>query len=214
MPAPAILDAMTNANLRWGVHVPADASRARGRLLDAAEACFQRFGIANTTVEDVAREASVSRATVYRYFPGRDAIVSGVILRETERYLARIRPRVEAHADLGDAVLEFVEVTVRAARRDETVGMLFTSDDGLDASGILRETSVALFELVEGFLAPIFDARADQLQSGLATNDAAEWVLRSVLSLLTVSGPKRRTQAGLDRYLRAVLIPGLVRSCG
>ena len=202
---------MTNASLRWGDKAPADQSGARDRLLDAAGACFRKFGIAKTTVEDVAKEAKVSRATVYRYFSGRDAIVSGVILRETEGYLARVRPRVEEHPDLGDALLEFVEVTLRAARRDETVGLLFTTDEGLDASGILQEASVALFEMVEEFLGPLLADRADQLRCGIDSGDAAEWILRTILSFLTVSGPTRRTQAGLDAYLRKLLLPGLIR---
>ena len=45
---------------------PNDPDTARDRLLDAAEACFERSGISNTTVEDIAKQASVSRATVYR----------------------------------------------------------------------------------------------------------------------------------------------------
>ena len=91
---------------------PNDPDTARDRLLDAAEACFERSGISKTTVEDIAKQASVSRATVYRYFAGRDAVVSGVILRATERYLERVRGRVEAQPDLGSAILEFVEVTI------------------------------------------------------------------------------------------------------
>ena len=42
----------------------------RERLLQATYACVARWGLAKTTVEDAAREAGVSRATVYRYFPG------------------------------------------------------------------------------------------------------------------------------------------------
>lgn len=202
---------MTNTSLRWGDKAPADPSGARDRLLDAAGACFRQYGIAKTTVEDVAKEASVSRATVYRYFSGRDAIVSGVILRETDGYLARVRSRVEAHSDLGDALLEFVEVTLRAARRDETVGLLFTTDEGLHASGILQEASVALFEMVQDFLEPLLTDRADQLREGIDSGDAAEWTLRTILSFLTVSGPTRRTQAGLDAYLRKLFLPGLIQ---
>lgn len=69
-------------------------------------------------MEDVGREAGVSRATVYRYFPNREALVSGVIIRATERYLVRIRPTVFAHGDLGSALIDFVEIAVRAARRE------------------------------------------------------------------------------------------------
>ena len=55
---------------RWGAKHSRCDGTARERLVDAAEACFDRLGVASTTVEDVAREAQVSRNTVYRYFAG------------------------------------------------------------------------------------------------------------------------------------------------
>ncbi len=206
-----ILGHVTNTSLRWGDQAPSNIDGARDRLLDAAESCFGRFGISKTTVEDVAKEASVSRATIYRYFAGRDAVVSGVILRETERYLERVRPRVESQPDLASAILEFVEVTLRAAVRDETVGLLFTSDDGLNSVGIIQGASVALFEMVCEFLRPIFENRSDEHLPGLSIEDASEWILRAILSLLTVRGPKRRSAEGLDTYLRRFLLPAILR---
>ncbi len=203
---------MANPSLRWGDEVPNDVSGARDRLLDAAESCFAQFGISKTTVEDIAKQSNVSRATVYRYFTGRDAVVSGVILRETERYLERVRPRVESQPDLGSAILEFVEVTIRAAIRDETVGLLFTSDDGLNSVGIIEGTSVALFEMISEFLRPIFASRPDEYRPELPLDDASEWILRAILSFLTVNGPKRRTTDGLDTYLRRFLLPAILRT--
>ncbi len=207
----AILGSVTNASLRWGDQAPNNVDGARDRLLDAAESCFGRFGISKTTVEDVAKQARVSRATVYRYFAGRDAVVSGVILRETERYLERVRPRVESQPDLASAILEFVEVTLRAAVRDETVGLLFTSDDGLNSVGIIEGTSVALFEMVTEFLRPSFEKWSAEHLPGLPIEDASEWILRAILSLLTVKGPKRRSADGLDTYLRRFLLPAIIR---
>ena len=99
---------MASPNLRWGDDAPADPEYAQDRLLDAAEACFGRFGIVKTTIEDVAKEASVSRATVYRYFSGRDEVVSGVILRATERYLEKVQLRIAGQPDLGGAVARVV----------------------------------------------------------------------------------------------------------
>lgn len=58
-------------------------------------------------MEDIGRTAGVSRATVYRYFPSREAVMSGVIIRAAERYLDRISPRIAAHADLGSALVDF-----------------------------------------------------------------------------------------------------------
>ena len=40
----------------------------RERVLDATESCLQRFVLAKTTLEDVAKASGLSRATVYRLF--------------------------------------------------------------------------------------------------------------------------------------------------
>ena len=197
--------------MRWGTAAPGDADTARDLLLDAAEACFERSGISGTTMDDIAKQARVSRATVYRYFTGRDTVVAGVILRATERYLEKVQPRITSQPDLSGAVLEFVEVTVRAATRDETIGLLFQSDDQLAGVGLARGTSVALFELVTEFLRPVFTAHWAQLRPGVSVDDAAEWILRAILSLLTVSGPRRRSRDGLHAFLQRFLLPAIVR---
>jgi len=199
--------------MRWGTASPADPGTARDLLLDAAEACFERSGIGATTMEDIAKQARVSRATVYRYFAGRDAVMSGVILRATERYLVKIQPRIAGQLDLGAAVLEFVEVTLRAATRDETIGLLFKSDDYLAGVGFAEGTSVALFELVTEFLRPVFAAHWAQVRPGVSVDEASEWILRTILSLLTVRGPRDRSPDGLHALLQRFLLPAIARGC-
>ncbi len=201
---------MSSSSLRWGAASPGNPDTARDLLLDAAEACFEQNGIDHTTMDDIARQARVSRATVYRYFSGRDAVVAGVILRAAERYLEKVQPRIAGQPDLGAAVLEFVEVTIRAATRDETIGLLFQSDDHLAGVGLADGTSVALFELVTEFLRPIFAAHWAGVRPGVSVDDAAEWILRTILSMLTVRGPRRRSRDGLHAYLQRMLLPEIV----
>jgi AcrR family transcriptional regulator len=52
------------------------------RIVDAAYSCFNRFGIAKTTMEGIARQAAISRQTVYRYFPCKNAVIDAVCCRE------------------------------------------------------------------------------------------------------------------------------------
>ena len=67
----------------------------RERLLQATYDCVARWGLAKTTVEDAAREAGVSRATVYRYFPGgRDELLSAVVGWEFSRFFLRLYEEV------------------------------------------------------------------------------------------------------------------------
>ena len=48
----------------------ADGRSVEDRVLDATERCCEKWGIAKVTVEDIAAESGVSRATIYRMFPG------------------------------------------------------------------------------------------------------------------------------------------------
>jgi AcrR family transcriptional regulator len=205
---------VSNPSLRWGASIPQDRDSARDRLLDAAERCLENRGAGGTTMEDVGREAGVSRATVYRYFPNHEAVVSGVIVRATERYLNRIRPTVFAHGDLGSALIDFVEIAVRAARRERSIGMIFGTDVELAGAGLSEGTSTSLFELVTEFLRPVFATHWTQLAPGVSVDDASEWILRTVLSLLTVRGPRERSRDGLRSYLERLLLPAIVAADG
>ncbi|TFZ58875.1 TetR/AcrR family transcriptional regulator [Methylorubrum sp. Q1] len=57
----------------------------REHILDAAEACFARNGFHRTTMQDLAREASMSPGNIYRYFDSKEAVVLGLAERDRER---------------------------------------------------------------------------------------------------------------------------------
>ncbi|MFJ7437415.1 TetR/AcrR family transcriptional regulator [Methylorubrum thiocyanatum] len=91
----------------------------REHILDAAEACFVRNGFHRTTMQDLAREASMSPGNIYRYFDSKEAVVLGL----AERDRVRGAVLVEAMERAGDkrAVLMgvlarfFFEITREAA---------------------------------------------------------------------------------------------------
>jgi AcrR family transcriptional regulator len=78
-----------------------DAQRNRERILAVAKAAFARSG-ANTSLDDVARQAGVGAGTLYRHFPTRDALLEAVYhtevakLAAAERELSEKFPPVEA----------------------------------------------------------------------------------------------------------------------
>ncbi|HVT77849.1 MAG TPA: TetR/AcrR family transcriptional regulator [Acidimicrobiales bacterium] len=199
------------ARLRWGVDAPDDPEAARGRLLTAAEACFGRFGVMKTTVEDVANEAKVSRATVYRYFEGRDELVLGVLLMEARRFLTKLQKRIAAQPNISDAIVEGVLFTVDAVRADTNLALLFAPETAGVTEAIVG-ASDTLFATTSEFLRPYFEAAqaAGTLRPDIDIDEAAEWIVRCIISLLTVSDPRRRTKAQQKKLLRALLVPALV----
>lgn len=199
------------AKLRWGDDAPNDTTSARTRLIDAAEACFKRYGVVKTTVEDVASTAKVSRATVYRYFGDRDELILGVLLREAGRFLDRLAAEINREPSFDRAVVNGVLFTVDAVRADENLALLF-APEAVGITTSIAGASEALFRLTAQFLRPFFESarEAGELRSDVDLDDAAEWTLRAVLSLLTVQGPTVRGREDQWRFLATFLVPALV----
>jgi AcrR family transcriptional regulator len=65
------------------------------RVLDTAEEVLRRYGLAKTTVVDVARALGVSHGSVYRHFPSKSALRDAV----ARRWLARVSRPLHAIAE-------------------------------------------------------------------------------------------------------------------
>jgi len=61
-----------------------DAQRNRERILEVAKDAFTRSG-ANTSLDDIAKDAGVGPGTLYRHLPTRDALIEAVYRTEVEK---------------------------------------------------------------------------------------------------------------------------------
>src|ERR1700756_388097 len=68
----------------------ADAQRNRERILDVAKEAFTRSG-ADTSLDDIAKEAGVGPGTLYRHFPTREELLEEVYRSEVEKLAAAER---------------------------------------------------------------------------------------------------------------------------
>ena len=64
-----------------------DALRNRERILEVAKGAFTRQG-ADTSLDEIAKQAGVGAGTLYRHFPTRDALIEGVYRNEVEKLAA------------------------------------------------------------------------------------------------------------------------------
>src|SRR5918995_6027019 len=91
------------------------------RAVQAMLACVARHGLAKTTFDDVAREAGCARATLYRYFGGKQQLVRVTVAQEAARIAASIRDVAYAEAAFEDAVVAMVVRAARELREHEAV---------------------------------------------------------------------------------------------
>lgn len=74
------------------------------RIVDAAVAVIERFGLTRFTMEDVAEGANLTRQTIYRYFPSKPALIEAIIDREKDALLSGLASEF-ATADTVEAAL-------------------------------------------------------------------------------------------------------------
>src|SRR2546421_10161061 len=76
------------------------------RLIDAMLGCMSRWGVTKTTLDDVARRAGCSRATVYRVFPGgKESLLEATVRSEVVRFLGIEAAALEACDELEDILV-------------------------------------------------------------------------------------------------------------
>src|ERR1700691_3309887 len=64
-----------------------DAQRNRDRILEVAKEAFTRSG-ADTSLDDIAKQAGVGPGTLYRHFPTREELLMAVYRTEMEKLAA------------------------------------------------------------------------------------------------------------------------------
>ncbi len=83
------------------------------RILDAAYEEFVDHGLRRTSMDDIARRAGVGRATLFRRFAGRDALVRALVAREVRRAIAVVDHEIstvrEPEAQVTNGFLAFLE---------------------------------------------------------------------------------------------------------
>jgi AcrR family transcriptional regulator len=183
--------------------------------LDAAEACYTRFGPAKTTVEDVAQAAGVSRATLYRHFKSRDELLAAVIVREAGRLAAEAEVYIRRFDDVGSWIVEGMLLCLREIPRRPLLAMLFDPEEVGMASRMVL-TSERLLAIGSDFLRPMFEPARERglLREGVQIDVLMEWVLRILMSYLTVPSHLARTDAELRNLLRAMILPAVLKNSG
>lgn len=180
----------------------------RVRIIDGTLACLARHGTVKTTVDDIAREAGVSRATVYRVFPGgRDQILSAVVDTEMARLFSALGVRLGTAATLTEALVGGIVEASSRIRNHAALAYLVTHEPEMVLAHLAFDESDRLLTTASHFTAP-FLAR---WMSPAEAERVAEWATRIVLSYAIAPSPRTDLTDPVDaeRLISTFMIPGI-----
>jgi len=185
----------------WAGTPPADEVEARRRIMDAAVRCVQRFGVDKTGIADIAREAGVTRPTVYSYFGGRERVLHAAMLHAARNLSERLAEHVRSFTDPRDQIVENLLFCLREFGRYPSLALLL--GPGAADLNATAKISPQGMEIARRGLAPTLELRPDLRH---AEEEIAEILVRFFLSLLTLKGP-RRDEIELRAFLQRRLVP-------
>lgn len=138
--------------------MPPASTTVETRVLDAAKACCERWGIDKVTIDDIANDAGVSRATLYRLFPGgQDVLFEALRVRELEDFFTRLTGHVDGALDLEDLLVRTVVAATHELRDDQSLALMLASAPGDTLSQLTVEGLPRIMRVATIFLAPLVD---------------------------------------------------------
>jgi AcrR family transcriptional regulator len=196
---------------RWGTaSALLDDAEALRRLVAAAVRCIVLRGTGRISMDDVADEAGVSRATVYRYYRTREDLILGVMLSRLDAAMDLVVSSLEEPDNAARSIPELVLVSIGLVYGD-TVNEALFSPDSRTLVTTVEMVADPIADGVYRHIAPLLRQwQVDgQLPADLDLRMTARWLNVVSVMLMTppwLEMPVAEKRAFLDRYVVRALL--------
>jgi AcrR family transcriptional regulator len=174
---------------------------AADRILDAAEELFTRHDPGSVGMNEIAKAAGCSRATLYRYFENREALRTAYVNRETYRLFDAIKEKISGITEPRERLSAGVVTTLQLVRESPALSSWFAITQP-PIGGELAEQSDVVTALAAAFVNSLgADDRA-------VAESRARWLVRVITSLLIFPGRDvADEQAMIEEFVVPIVVP-------
>ena len=135
---------------------PPTFTEVETRVLDATKLAIEKWGVSRFTVADVCGLADVSRATVYRMFPGgKEVLLEALHVRSLDEFFTTLLARADGAKSLEDLLVRSIVSATTELRNDQHLAMMLATEPG---STLMQFTIGGLSRIVRvaaAYLAPL-----------------------------------------------------------
>lgn len=177
-------------------------------LIHAAARCVARWGIRKTSLDDIAREAGVSRATAYRVFPGgKDRVVEVLFQHRAGCLFRELSADLQAAPTLEELLFVGVGAALRMPLDDDVTRVVLAHEPELVLPHFAFDRLDRVFDVADALCRP-------HLRRFLPDDEvraASELLARSVLTFAFRPAPwlDPHDPAAVRRLIRTYLLPAL-----
>jgi AcrR family transcriptional regulator len=105
----------------------------RAKLLETGLACFTRYGLKKTTIEDLVKPVKISKAAFYHFFDSKEALYAELLLERFPAMQRRIVERsLRATKDTREAVVRFQRELVKEMEADDLIRPIILNPSELE----------------------------------------------------------------------------------
>lgn len=131
-------------------------SEMESRILDSTKTCLERWGMSRFTVSDVCSAAGVSRATLYRLFPGgKEVLLEALHVRELDDFFATLLARTQDAKSLEHLLVQCIVVATSELRNDEHLALMLATEPGTTLTQFTVAGMPRIVRVASSYLAPM-----------------------------------------------------------
>lgn len=189
----------------WSGDIPADDAEAAARIIAAARGGIDAHG--TVSISEVAQALSITRQTVYRYFPTVEALLSATALSAVGAFLDDLAVHLSGVTGPTDAVVEGIAHTVERLPQERYLAMVLQPGKASAfTAGVTSPVAIGFGRsILERF--PVDWAGAGFDDPGM--DELVEFMLRVLQSFILDPGEHVRRGAELRDFLRRWVAPAV-----
>ncbi len=192
--------------------VPVTESNLEGttydKITEGTFECLAKFGYSKTSMDDIAKQAKCSRATLYRLFPnGKDAIVTELVKKAVSDIFVLLKEVAESADDLYDAISKTMAVATYHLNQNAALQKVIECDPDFILPFLVFENMDSVLITISKFGSEVFGKWLDEDISKVLI----EWLARIVLTYF--SSPKGQLKFNdentISEFVDIFIRPGL-----
>jgi AcrR family transcriptional regulator len=148
-------------------------------ILDATKKAIERWGVERLTINDVCDVANISRATLYRAFPGgKEVLLEALRVREAETFFTTLRAHAEGETTLEDTIVRCMVVATTELRSDQHLALMLAAEPNEVLSQLTVQGVPRIVRVATTYLTPLLEPYLSRKEAA----DLVEVLARMVIS--------------------------------